>query len=295
MLTGERFIIPDNALVERKASNLVCQRSGCLRVADKGGTLRKGQATFKLPGGDRGSAVGFARHYYWASNPFQNWRRCKRPRGKIQAITRRHEGALVSIRIMYDVELNPGPKKVWLCTTCRQEITRKQWFVKCNICLDWIHWDCTDLEDEDTWTTSFISSCCSSNIPAPTVYAQTSVDSQRSPRQGESDTEIETTETISVEAEVEPGNVAGRWKEEKMRRHLARQTIRNWKWESRARLEGKAQNTVIWTWNLQKARVQWPTPSRLAEIVHVIANSFAEVVLFSEIREQQSGVLWIKS
>ena len=57
---------------------------------------------------------------------------------------------------------------------------------------------------------------------------------------------------------------------------------------------GKASDTVIWTWNIQRARVFFPKRIPLADIMKVIAKSKAEIVLFSELNEERAAMQWIK-
>ena len=56
----------------------------------------------------------------------------------------------------------------------------------------------------------------------------------------------------------------------------------------------KARDTVIWTWNIQKARVTFPKRNRFADIMKVIAKSKAEIVLISELNEERAAVQWMK-
>ena len=59
-------------------------------------------------------------------------------------------------------------------------------------------------------------------------------------------------------------------------------------------MAGKASDTVIWTWNIQRARVFFPKRIPLADIMKVIAKSKAEIVLFSELNEERAAMQWIK-
>ena len=62
-----------------------------------------------------------------------------------------------------------------------------------------------------------------------------------------------------------------------------------------ARNKGREETTTLWAWNIQRARVSFPKRNRFAEIVKAIANSKAEVVMMSELQEQEEGFKWIKA
>ena len=78
-------------------------------------------------------------------------------------------------------------------------------------------------------------------------------------------------------------------------RRERRKRLRNEKWEDRARIMGKANVTVVWTWNIQRSRVIFPKRNRFNEILRTIAKTDTEIVLFSELAEEKEGVLWVKA
>ena len=84
-------------------------------------------------------------------------------------------------------------------------------------------------------------------------------------------------------------------RQQKHRKRLARQSNRNKKWENAARWRGKEKTTCVITWNIQRARTSFPRRNRFAEILRAIAKTKAEVVLFSELREDVRGIKWIKA
>ena len=50
---------------------------------------------------------------------------------------------------------------------------------------------------------------------------------------------------------------------------------------------------VIWTWNIQKARVKWPK-RYFVEILRVLPVSQVEVALLSELLEPPEGLVWVQ-
>ena len=84
---------------------------------------------------------------------------------------------LQMLLIIAGIETNPGPKRVWDCTVCKNKIDeRKEWSVKCNSCKLWLHWDCSELGSHGRWSRSFIGQCCRSP-PVPKTVATISATS----------------------------------------------------------------------------------------------------------------------
>ena len=73
-----------------------------------------------------------------------------------------------------------------------------------------------------------------------------------------------------------------------------RQELKDKEWVEAAKWKGKLRNTVVWTWNVQRARISFPRMIRFAEILKAISKSSAEVVLLTELREPDRGITWIK-
>ena len=172
----------------------------------------------------------------------------------------RHRSSLVAMSLRFDVEVNPGPGRPWRCTVCTKNLTRRDWSVKCNGCQGWTHWNCTELGDSGRWSKTFKSKCCE---PGPF-----------------------TSETRGYEQKV-------RRKRERVARRKRRQVKRDAKW--RAAFLGKHRNTTVWTWNMQRARVSFPKRNRFTEILRYISKSQAEIVLLSELKEEEPGIKWIKT
>ena len=77
-----------------------------------------------------------------------------------------HRSEWIRIRLNHDIEVNPGPKKVYECTVCGRRINeRKEWSVKCDQCRKCIHWDCTSLDEEERWSKQSMGTCCDETRP----------------------------------------------------------------------------------------------------------------------------------
>ena len=172
----------------------------------------------------------------------------------------RHLSSLVAMSLRFDLEVNPGPGRPWRCTVCTKNLTRRDWSVKCNGCQGWTHWNCTELGDSGRWSKTLKSKCCE---PGPF-----------------------TSETRGYEQKV-------RRKRERVARRKRRQVKRDAKW--RAAFLGKHRNTTVWTWNMQRATVSFPKRNRFTEILRYISKSQAEIVLLSELKEEEPGIKWIKT
>ena len=86
-------------------------------------------------------------------------------------------GLLRVLLLRAGIESNPGPAtNIWPCSSCGNNITRKQGSLSCNKCSGWIHLKCSGIKQAQ-WTTNYIGPCCSngstftpksSSTPTPT-------------------------------------------------------------------------------------------------------------------------------
>ena len=95
--------------------------------------------------------------------------------------------------------------------------------------------------------------------------------------------------------EQNPGPAGETRKEQRRKGREERQTRRNQKWVDRATMKGKRKATIIWTWNIQRARVTFPRKNRFAEILKEATKREVEVILFTELHEETEGLQRIKS
>ena len=174
---------------------------------------------------------------------------------------------MVANSLSSDVETNPGP---WACTGCKGPMRRSEWSVKCNSCKQWIHWNCIELGENGRRSKDFKRPCCTEG---------------QSLRQPPKPTPLQP-----------PGPSRGdKRREQRERRRTRRKYIKNPKWDERAKVTGNNRETVIWTWNIQRARVTFPKRNRFADIIKVIVKSKAEIVLFSELNDERAAMQWIKA
>ena len=141
--------------------------------------------------------------------------------------------------------------------------------MKCNRCRKWAHWKCTSLGENGRWDTTFRAKCCleEESIQEEEVAVQNSARSSKRDK---------------------------RWVQWKRRRER-RQEKRDERCKEKERRIGGQANTTVWTWKIERARVDFPHRNRFTEIQKVIAKSSIEVVLFSELFETTRGFKWIKA
>ena len=228
-----------------------------------------------------------------------------------------------------DVEVNPGPGVE--CPTCRNEINdKRESSVFCNLG-GWVHLKCTTLKSVVSYQRlvkegDFFCLRCRYCVPQPPTCpieghrgGRVKAEVKRNPRV---ESCLPQPPTCPIEGHRTDGGKAGRKrnprvepttkvtaptcpiegqseqskrKEQKAARRRKRQQMRHEKWVAKANWKEPSEVTTVWTWNIQRARVSFPKRNRFSEILRVIGRSNADVVLFTELREEQEGVKWIKA
>ena len=234
--------------------------------------------------------------------------------------------ALVITRLLHDIESNPGPKR-YACSVCRKNIGRTTWSVKCNECNLWLHWECSDLGEFGRWSNQFRGPCCDRNVSTPNhpiegqpVNRQSlTLPIERSPGYANDTRETSIPPTYPIEGQPvnrislrEPvsnyptdpieGQVGNRTRAKLVRRRIQRknrrkrrQIARDKKWIDIATTIGREKYTPIWTWNIQRARTSFPKRNRFSEILKVVAENKAEIVMFTELLEETPAIKWVKA